>query len=95
MQVLNDHVAALCASESLEALSFLLPSFKCNIITLLTCCMLYMKGLNAPGTMPQRLPMQATWKISYMSIKRDLVAPLILRLWCTMRERRMMTTLVG
>jgi hypothetical protein len=37
MQVLNDHVAALCASESLKALLFLLPSFKCNVITLLTC----------------------------------------------------------
>jgi hypothetical protein len=95
MQVLNDHVAALCASESLEALLFLLPSFKCNIIALLTCCMLYMKGLDAPGTMPQRLPVQATWKISYMRIKRKLVALLILQLWWTMRGRRMTTTLAG
>ena len=47
MQVLNDHVVALCVSESLEALLFLLPDFICNIIALLTCCILYMKGLDA------------------------------------------------
>jgi hypothetical protein len=34
MQVLNDHVVALCASESLEALLFSLSAFKCNIIVL-------------------------------------------------------------
>jgi len=51
MQVLNDHIAALCASESLEALLFSLPAFKCNIIAL-TCCILYMKGLDAAGSMP-------------------------------------------
>jgi hypothetical protein len=50
MQVLNDQIAALCASESLEALLFLLPAFKCNIVALLTCCILYMKGLDAPGS---------------------------------------------
>ena len=54
MQVLNDHVAALCASESLEALLFSLPTFICNIIELLTCCILYIKGLDAAGSMPQR-----------------------------------------
>ena len=36
MQVLNDHIVALYASESLEALLFSLPAFKCNIIALLT-----------------------------------------------------------
>ena len=53
MQVLNDHVVALCASESLEALLFSLLGFKCNIITLLTYCILYMKGLVAVRNMPQ------------------------------------------
>jgi hypothetical protein len=95
MEVLNDHIVALCASESLEALLFSLPSFKCNIIMLLTCCILYMKGLDAPESMPQRLPVQDTWKRSYMSIKRELVAPLNLRLWWTMRGRRMTMTLAG
>jgi hypothetical protein len=52
MLVLNDHVVVLCASESLEALLFSLPAFKCNIITLLTCCILYMKGLDTAGSMP-------------------------------------------
>jgi hypothetical protein len=51
MQVLNDHIAALCVNESLEALLFSLPSFKCNIIVLLTYCILYMKGLDAPESM--------------------------------------------
>jgi hypothetical protein len=32
----NDHVDALCASESLEALFFSLHAFKCNIIALVT-----------------------------------------------------------
>jgi hypothetical protein len=95
MQVLNDHIATLCASESLEALLFLLPSFKCNIIVLLTCCILYMKGLDAPGSMPPRLLVQGTWKRSYISIKCELVAPLNLRLWWTIRGRRMTTTLAG
>ena len=53
MQVLNEHVVALCASECLKA--FLsLPDFKCNIIMLLTDCILYMKGLVAAGNMLQR-----------------------------------------
>ena len=51
-QVLNDHVVALCASESLEAFLFLLSAFKCNIITILTCCISYMKGLDVARTMP-------------------------------------------
>ena len=42
MQVLNDHVVVLCASESLETFLFSLPAFKCNIIALLTCCISYM-----------------------------------------------------
>ena len=54
MQVLNDHVTALCASESLEALLFSLSAFICNIIVLLTCCILYMKRLDVAGSMPQR-----------------------------------------
>ena len=74
MQVLNDHIAALCASESLEALLFSLPAFKCNIITLLTCCILYMKGLDAAGSMPQRWPVQDLRKRSYMSTEHELVA---------------------
>ena len=53
MQVLNDHVVALCASESLETLLFSLPTFKCNIIALLTDCISYMKGLVAARNMPQ------------------------------------------
>ena len=36
MQVLNDHVVALCASECLKALLFSLLAFKYNIIALLT-----------------------------------------------------------
>ena len=40
MQVLNEHVAALCASECLESF-FLLSDFKCNTVTLLTDCILY------------------------------------------------------
>ena len=53
MQVLNEHVATLCASECLKTF-FLLPGFKCNIIALLTDCILYMKGLVAAGNMLQR-----------------------------------------
>ena len=52
IQVLNDHVVALCASESLEALLFSLPAFKCNIIVLLIFCTSYMKGLDVAGSMP-------------------------------------------
>ena len=52
MQVLNDHVVALCASECLKAFLFSLPVFKCNIIALLTGCILYMKELDAVRTMP-------------------------------------------
>ena len=53
MQVLNEHVVALCASECLKAF-FSLPDFKCNIIALLTDCILYMKGLVAARNMSQR-----------------------------------------
>ena len=94
MQVLNDHIAALCASESLEALLFLFPTFICNIIALLTYCILYMKGLDAAGNMPQRWPVQGMWKRSYMSTERKLVAAFYLRL-CWMRRTRMRTTLPG
>ena len=75
MQVLNDHVVALCASESLKALLFSLPAFKYNIIALLTCCISYMKGLDVARTMPHRWPMQDLRKRSYMSTERELVAP--------------------
>ena len=44
MQVLNEHVVALCASECLKAF-FSLPDFKCNVIALLTDCISYMKGI--------------------------------------------------
>ena len=54
MHVLNDHVVGFYASESLEALLFLLPVFKCNIIALLTYCISYMNGLDVARTMPQR-----------------------------------------
>jgi hypothetical protein len=64
MQVLNDHVVALCASECLKAFLFSLPNFKCNIIALLTSCILYMKGLDAARTMPQRWPVQGMRKRS-------------------------------
>ena len=50
MQVLNEHVVALCASECLKAF-FSLPNFKCNIIALLTDCISYMKGLVAARNM--------------------------------------------
>jgi hypothetical protein len=70
MQGLNDNIAALCARESLQALLFLLPSSKCNIITFLTCCILYMKGLDALGNMMQMLPVHGTSKTSYKSIRR-------------------------
>ena len=63
MQVLNEHVVALCASECLKAF-FSLPDFKCNIIMLLTDCILYMKGLDAARTMPQWWPMQGMRKRS-------------------------------
>ena len=51
MQVLNEHVVALCASECLKAF-FSLSDFKCNIIALLTYCILYMKGLVVMRNMP-------------------------------------------
>ena len=51
MQVLNEHVVALCASGCLKVF-FSLHDFKCNIITLLTYCILYMKGLVAARNMP-------------------------------------------
>ena len=51
MQVLNDHVVALYASECLKAFLFSLSDFKCNIIALLTGCILYMKGLDVARTM--------------------------------------------
>ena len=63
MHVLNEHVVALCASECLKAI-FSLPDFKCNIITLLTDCILYMKGLEAAKNMLQRWLMQGTRKRS-------------------------------
>ena len=95
MQVLNDHIVALYASESLEALLFSLPAFKCNIIALLTCCISYMKGLDVARTMPQRWPVQDLRKRSYMSTERELVAPFNLRLYCLMRRTRMKITLPG
>ena len=61
MQVLNEHVVALCASECVKAF-FSLPDFKCNIITLLTDCILYMKGLDVVRTMPQRWLVQGMRK---------------------------------
>ena len=64
MQVLNDHVVALCDSESLEAFLFSLPALKCNIIALLTDCILYMKGLDAARTMTERWLMQGMRKRS-------------------------------
>ena len=63
MQVLNEHVAALCGIECLKAF-FSLPDFKYNIIALLTGCILYMKGLDAARTMPQRWPVQGFRKKS-------------------------------
>ena len=57
MQVLNEYVVSLCASEFLEAF-FSLPDFKYNIITLLTDCISYMKGLVAARNMPQSWLMQ-------------------------------------
>ena len=80
MQVLNDHIAALCASESLEALLFLFPTFICNIIALLTYCILYIKGLDAAGIMPQRWPVQVMWKTSYMSTEPEPVVTFYVRL---------------
>ena len=50
MQVLNEHVATLYASECLKAF-FSLHDFKCNIIVLLTDCILYIKGLDTARTM--------------------------------------------
>ena len=50
MRVLNEHIVALCANECLKAI-FSLPDFKCNIIALLTDCILYMKGLVVAGNM--------------------------------------------
>ena len=94
MQALNEHVIALSASKCSKAF-FSLPDFKCNIITLLTDCILYIKGLDATRTMPQRWPMQDLRKRSYMSTERELVAPFNLRLCCLMRETRMRTTLPG
>jgi len=64
MQVLNDHVVALCATKCLKAFLFSLPDFNCNIIALLTGCILYMKGLDAARTMPQRWPVQGMKKRS-------------------------------
>ena len=50
----------------LESL-FSLPDFKCNIIVLLTDCILYMKGLDTARTMLQRWLVQGMRKKSYMS----------------------------
>ena len=63
MQVLNEHVVALCASECLKAY-FLLPDLKCNIIALLTDCILYMKGLDVARTMTERWLVQGMRKRS-------------------------------
>jgi hypothetical protein len=87
MQGLNDNIAALCACESLQALLFSLPSSKCNIITLLTCYILYMKGLDALGNMTQMLPVHGTSKTSYRSIRRGQAASLNLRLCWRTRMR--------
>ena len=57
MQVLNVHVVVLCASLCLKAF-FSLHDFKCNIIALLTDCILYMKELVITKNMPQRWLMQ-------------------------------------
>ena len=51
MRVLNEQVVALCGSECFKVF-FSLYDFKCNIIALLTDCILYMKGLVAAGNMP-------------------------------------------
>ena len=64
MQILNNHVVALCDSECLKAFLFSLPDFKCNIIALLTGCILYVKGLDVARTMPQRWPVQGMKKRS-------------------------------
>ena len=64
IQALNDHVVALCGSEWLKAFLFLLRDFKCNIIALLTVCILYMKGLDAARNMLLRWLVQGTRKIS-------------------------------
>ena len=53
IEVLNEQVVALYASECLKTI-FSLHDFKCNIIALLTDCILYMKGLDASSTMSQR-----------------------------------------
>ena len=45
----------------LESL-FSLPGFKCNIIALLTDCILYMKGLDTARNMPQMWLMQGMRK---------------------------------
>ena len=63
MQVLNEHVVALCASECLKVF-FSLPDFKYNIIALLTDCILYIKGLDAAMTMTERWLMQGMRKRS-------------------------------
>ena len=63
MQVLNEHAVSLCASKCLKAF-FSLPDFKCNIIPLLTDCILYMKGLDAARTMTERWLVQGMRKRS-------------------------------
>ena len=63
MHVFNEHVVALCAIECLKAF-FSLPDFKCNIIALLTDCILYMKRLDATRNMLQRWLMQGMRKRS-------------------------------
>jgi hypothetical protein len=84
MQGLNDNIVALCARGSLQAFLFLLLSSKYNIITLQTCCILYMKGLDALGSMMQMLAVHGTSKTNYRSIRRGQAAPLNLRLcWRT------------
>ena len=63
MQVLNEQVVALCASECLKAI-FSSPDFKCNIIALLIDCILYMKGLDTVRTMTERWLLQVMRKRS-------------------------------
>ena len=63
MQVLNEHVVALCASECFKAI-FSLSDFKCNIIVLLTDCILYMKELDAARTITERWLVQGMRKRS-------------------------------
>ena len=94
MQVLNDHVVALCASKSLEVLLFSLPAFKYNIIALLTYYFIH-EGIGYSEDHAAEVAVQDLRKRSYMSTECELVAPFNLRLCCLMRGTRMRTTLPG